>query len=202
MLLRRAHASDLAVVAWCKLVDRPIQLWVREILFVLAAIRARAACKLLVFGAGNDSAMWQRLNRAGRTAFVEDDPTWIRRLAARDRALEIHAVRYPTRMSRWRQLLDAPDQLELALPVAVTAESWDVILVDGPCGNPTPDVDPPGRMCSIVAARRLVAPHGDVFVHDCERDVEREYCARVFGSHHVGEVRGRALLRRYRCEAP
>ena len=38
-------------------------------------------------------------------------------------------------------------------------------------------------MKSIFAASRLVAPNGYVFVHDCDRPLEREYSAHYLGQH-------------------
>jgi len=194
---------DVARVAWLKLTREPIHLHLAEILFVLAAVRRKRRCKLLVFGAGNDSGMWQRLNRGGRTAFLEDDSTWQRRVLAREPSLEVHAVRYATRASEWREALEAPERLRLDLPAAVRDVHWDVILVDGPRGfRGAPDDDPPGRASSIFMARQLIAPRGDVFVHDCERALEAECCERFLGRESLrGEVTGRALLRHYRFDS-
>src|SRR5580698_9796876 len=76
--------------------------------------------------------------------------------------------------------------------------AWDVVLVDGPAGY---ENGTPGRMKSIYEASRLVKPHGRIFLHDQEREVEREYADRyLLRQNIVAEVTGRALLRHYRYQ--
>jgi hypothetical protein len=54
-------------------------------------------------------------------------------------------------------------------------------------------------MKSIFVASQLVASGGCVFVHDCDRQVEREYCGHFLGRQRLFvEARGRALLNGYR----
>jgi hypothetical protein len=54
-------------------------------------------------------------------------------------------------------------------------------------------------MKSIFEASRLIKKGGSIFVHDQERDVEREYCARYLSQGRaVAETSGRALLRHYK----
>jgi hypothetical protein len=48
-----------------------IQLHPLQIEAVAAAIASRAKCNLLIFGAGNDSAMWHALNADGYTVFLD-----------------------------------------------------------------------------------------------------------------------------------
>jgi glucuronoxylan 4-O-methyltransferase len=80
----------------------------------------------------------------------------------------------------------------MKLPNTIEALGWDVILVDAPAGYTD---SKPGRMKSIFLAKRLAASPGDVFVHDCEREVERVYCDRFLGREHLtSEVN---LLRHY-----
>ena len=68
--------------------------------------------------------------------------------------------------------------LELELPREITATKWDVILVDAPKGC-QPSL--PGRMKSIFMASKLARgnQHVDVFVHDCERQIEDVYTKHV-----------------------
>ena len=70
-------------------------------------------------------------------------------------------------------LLESPSLLDMTLPKNVEREEWDVILVDAPAGL---NDQSPGRMKSIFLSSRLVKNSGDVFVHDCNREVEDIYC--------------------------
>ena len=58
------------------------------------------------------------------------------------------------------------------MPQEVEKENWDIILVDAPAGWGD---QTPGRMKSIFIASQLAANYTDVFVHDCDRIVEKTY---------------------------
>jgi len=162
---------------------------------IVAAIRSRPKCRLLVFGCGNDSLFWETLNADGETAFIEDDPKWAKAAAERISTSPVHLVSYGTQLGQWRALLDMPRALELDLPLELKLRKWDVIIVDGPDGH---QPFSSGRMKSIYAASCLVAPGGIVFVHDCEREVEATYSAKYLADGRVEvTVRGRGLLRGY-----
>lgn len=168
---------------------------VDELRPIVEAIRARPDGSLLVFGCGNDSVFWEKVNRPGRTAFLEDDPAWADATRRRLREARIHPVRYGTRRQDWRELLEDERWLAMELPEEVAAAHWDVILVDAPAGF---DDTTPGRMKSIYAASRLARPGTRVFLHDCERAVEAAYAARYLGQERMYvEIRGRAILRGY-----
>ncbi len=170
-----------------------IQMEAPEILAVFRTVRP--PMNLLVFGAGNDSAFWKTANAGGRTVFLEDDPSWFERIRKDHPDLEIHRVTYGTRVDEWRKLMDQPEKLELNLPADIRETAWDIALVDGPQGYAP---EKPGRMKSIFEASRLVKPGGSVFIHDSEREVEREYGERYLGKGSiVEEVVGRAVMRRY-----
>jgi len=51
-------------------------------------------------------------------------------------------------------------------------------------------------MKSIRFASRVIAVNGDVFVHDCDREVERAFCDRLLEPRNLVEEIGR--LRHYR----
>jgi len=172
-----------------------VQLEAGELHPIVTAIRQRHGCSLLVFGCGNDSHFWEKANRDGTTAFLEDNPRWVAAARARLATATVHSVRYDTRLPEWRSLLDKPSQLAMDLPVEIGSRRWDVILVDGPAGY---DDSQPGRMKSIYAAAQLVAPGGHVFVHDCERPAEQAFAERYLGNGRLFvEVKGRAALRGY-----
>lgn len=170
-----------------------IQLTATEMARVAARVRERRPCRFLVFGVGNDSVFWQLLNRGGRTVFLEDDDEWLRRVGAELPGIEAYGVEYVRQRRQWRELLDSPDRLRMDLPREIAADAWDVILVDGPRGYEDAH---PGRMQSIYAASLLVARSGRVFVHDCDRPVESQYCDRYLKAENlVAEV---LKLREYR----
>jgi len=172
-----------------------VQLSAVELRPVIQEIRAFPQCSLLVFGCGHDSPMWESVNAAGHTAFIEHDTEWASVARGRLKSAPVHCVTYDTRLRDWRSMLDRPDLLSLALPAEVESRRWDVIIVDGPPGYAD---DLPGRMKSIYAASRLVATGGRVFVHDCERSAEDAFASRYLGADRLFlEVAGRALLRGY-----
>jgi glucuronoxylan 4-O-methyltransferase len=151
-----------------------VQLSQEELAVIIAAVRAKAPCNFLVFGLGNDSMLWSRLNRGGNTVFIEDDATWFQKVIERT-GLTAYLVDYGTRRNQWEDLLESPAQLEMTFPAQVEEVRWDVILVDGPAGWKD---FMPGRMKSIYQSSRLMRNPGDVFVHDCDRPVEIAYCDR------------------------
>ncbi|MFA5184804.1 MAG: hypothetical protein WC456_04785 [Patescibacteria group bacterium] len=171
-----------------------IQLETREIYGIRAQIKA--PINFLVFGLGNDSALWHDLNPGGRTAFLEDDQAWLEKIKKAQPRLEAYLIHYTTRLNDWRDLIDQPEKLALPLPPKVIATEWDLILVDGPAGWRE---DKPGRMQSIYSAAQLIKPGGDIFVHDCDREIEDKYANKYLGQQNIiAEIRGRALLRHYR----
>jgi uncharacterized protein (TIGR01627 family) len=155
-----------------------VQLDAAELRPIIDAIRRRPGCRLLVFGCGNDSPFWEKINRGGTTVFLEDDPRWVAAAKTALTTATVHAVQYGTTLAEWRRLLDRPSKLAMELPGEVRSRRWDVILVDGPAGFA---LHTPGRMKSIYAASQLVAPGGHVFVHDSQRPVERTFASRYLG---------------------
>jgi glycosyltransferase involved in cell wall biosynthesis len=189
----RAQSQALAEVAAFGAAD--IQLQRDELLPIVRAILAVSGCRLLVFGCGNDSPLREKINQGGTTAFLEDEPEWVSAARSRLTSSIVEQVQYRTRVADWRAQLDAGDALLLDLPDSIMRRRWDVILVDGPAGN---EDHLPGRAQSIVTARRLVAPSGKIFVHDCDRPLERAFCARYLGEHRrFVSATGRALLNGY-----
>jgi len=168
------------------LVERsPGQATLEEYHLVDRVIRARAPCRLLVFGAGHDSAHWLAVNAGGTTAFLEHDARWIERMRSSVPDAAVHRVSYWTRRFFWPALRVAAGRGLLqrilrirGLPDAIAGTGWDVVFVDGPGGSSWRS---PGRMQSIFAAAGLTSPGGDVLVHDCHRTVERECCTRFLG---------------------
>ncbi|OPL18059.1 MAG: hypothetical protein AVO35_07855 [Candidatus Aegiribacteria sp. MLS_C] len=150
-----------------------------EIRLITRILKKRGPCRFLVFGLGNDSTYWRKVNRGGRTVFIEDDPVWLQRVTGEDPIMEAYLVEYGTERHQWRELLDRPASLPVLLPSGILEDEWDVVLVDAPNGMRQSS---PGRMKSIFIASVLRADDSDVFVHDCNRPVEMAYSERYLGN--------------------
>lgn len=191
----RTAATTASIVEIEKADLRGIQLEPAELAPIVNAILRLPKCRLIVFGCGNDSSFWERINCDGRTIFIEDDQEWIDKIRPRLTTAEIAKVSYETRVEKWAEQINSGDSLKLDLPDGIEAKSWDIVLVDGPAGY-APHL--PGRSQSIVTAANLVAPGGTVFVHDCERPLEKAFASRYLGEHRrTISVWGRALLNGY-----
>lgn len=151
-----------------------IQLSPEQMELIINSINMNKQCKLLVFGLGNDSVLWNDINYTGKTIFIEDNKLWFQKIM-NNYKLSAHLVDYATKRSQWKSLLESPERLTMSLPEEIEKEKWDVILVDAPGGY---DDSTTGRMKSIFLATKLIKKDGDIFVHDCERQVEKIYCDR------------------------
>lgn len=153
-----------------------VQMHEQELNHLLSVLEVKRPCNLLVFGMGNDSILWFEANRGGQTLFVEDDDYWDRVIRERHPSLQSIHVLYGTRAADWRDDIErAP---ALVLPAPVSGHAWDMILVDGPAAYKP---EKPGRVQSVLAARKLVADNGTIMVHDCDRRAERSICAELLG---------------------
>jgi len=188
------HLKGVLQIRKVKKEHKGIQLKMAELLKIIHAIEEFEACRLLIFGLGNDSSFWNAVNKKGRTLFLEDYEPWFEKITHEHPELEAHKISYPGNITQWQELMDKPEKLEIELPSGIANQEWDVILVDGPRGhNLMPET--PGRMSSIYMASKLHAKGGYVFVHDAERFIESGYAEKYLGKDHlVGKVRGRALL--------
>jgi hypothetical protein len=144
--------------------------------------------RVLVFGAGRDSRMVCAAATTGaprgRAVFVEDDGEWAALVRADLKAYlmaqnlpedscVVKDVTYNTHRAHWAEWLGrGPELAERVLgQINEQRQSFDVVVVDGPCG--CNDLCP-GRMAPLAAAVALAAPGtGVVFVDDYDRLVER-----------------------------
>lgn len=191
-----------------------------EIRISLDVLLARRPCNFLVFGLGHDSLMWRAFNPGGTTVFLEEDPKWVATVLKDAPTLAARSVKYPTQLSQADDLLrtykDEPDclparafvkgnrrcRLALAdLPGEVYDREWDLIMIDAPRGY-FPEA--PGRMGAIwtaaVMARNRKAPGDtDVFLHDVNRKVEKEFALEFLCKKYL--VKGSGRLWHFRIPA-
>ena len=165
-----------------------IQLSVEELKVIADVIKNKTSSKkkvrLLVFGTGHDSKFWYLLNKKGETLFVEDNLEWVERAKSTYPYLNILPVTYGTLKVEWKKLLLDLDCLRGAIPDLLLNKEWDIILVDAPDGSS--DLAP-GRMKSIFWASILANQNTDIFVHDCNREVEKNYTDRFLGVENMIE---------------
>ena len=180
-----------------KRANRDVQLHALELYLICKSLMKFKACNFLVFGMGYDSIFWEKVNRGGRTVFLESNAEWFDEIVKKAPHLNANLVSYPHNITQWQQLLLHPEKLMLELPDKIVKTQWDVILVDGPPGFEN-DECLPGRMSAIYTAAKIVTNNGHVIVHDCERQVEQVYTDRFLGEENlIGKIFGRALLKVY-----
>lgn len=175
--------------------SNPSQLSMAEYTYLAEVMERCAPCNILVFGLGNDSFLWHQINAQGKTVFIEHNPEWYERILSQNPHLTSYFVRYHTKLSNWRTLLDRdPIGLTIALPPEVMDTQWDLIFVDAPEGY---EETKPGRMQSIYMAS-VLGQEGrcHVFVHDCDRPAEQAYCSRFLSRGQL--IRSIEKLRHYK----
>jgi len=153
-----------------------------QLKIISETLRRKTPCKVLIFGLGNDSLFWSGLNRGGLTVFIEDNQEWYKKITTLSSAIKAFLVHYDTQRKDWKRFLQNASLLNMTLPVEIEKEKWDVILIDGPSGWKDHE---PGRMKSISLASRLIGKSGDVFVHDCDREVEDVFCNKFLGKDNL-----------------
>jgi glucuronoxylan 4-O-methyltransferase len=155
--------------------SNPGQLSISEYSALAKMIESKRPCNLLIFGLGNDSSFWLKLNQGGKTVFIEDNKQWFDAITKKVSVNNAVLVNYNSTRKDYLTLLKQPEQLEIGLPSHILNTKWDIIFVDGPSGY---NDNTPGRMKSIYTASKLAYLSGNtyVFVHDCDRKVEKLYC--------------------------
>ncbi len=162
----------------------PHQMSEAEYAYITNCIAGRRPANVLVFGVGNDSDLWCRVNTGGLTMFIENDAEWAKKVSQIIPDINVVMCMYTTRLDQADALLQAHKTgrpiPRLNLPDNVRATAWDVIIVDAPFGGA---IDAPGRMQSIFEASQL-SKHGgvvDIFIHDINRPIEKMYADYFFG---------------------
>jgi len=172
-----------------------IQLSTEQLKYIAITVKEKPFCKLLIFGLGNDSLFWLKLNKGGVTIFLEDNIEWLKKITKRSKGIIAYPVNYNTRITDWKLLLESPSLLEMTLPDKVEKEEWDVIFVDAPGGWNDQTL---GRMKSIYLSSRLVKSLCDIFVHDCNREVEDIYCNKYLKEENlIKEIKTQGVFLRH-----
>lgn len=129
----------------------------------------------LFFGLGQNTGVWTKICDA---RFLECNVKHYRGcfLDPALQGLNAFLVNYSTRVDKWKDSL--ANQTLNTLPTEVESKRYGVVVVNSPKGN-RPGA--PGRVSSLLHARRLVAAHGIVFVNDIDRTLERRVSTELFG---------------------
>ena len=136
-------------------------------------------CNLLVFGLGDDSYLWSKINNKGKTIFLEDSKEWI--ASINDGTLDVEHIVYQTSVENQKEIGFIPEKLELSIPNRVSDLTYDFIIVDAPLGHQPPrPFKGPGRMSSIYMAFKLLKKGGVVVIDDMGRPIEKKYAFHYF----------------------
>jgi hypothetical protein len=144
-------------------------------------------CNLLVFGLGEDSYLWDKINNGGVTIFLEDSVEWIAK--TNDGTLTVKQVKYHTDISEHHKIGFNEEKLKMDLPEEVRNLDYDFIIVDAPLGHQPPrPYKGPGRMSSIYTASKLLKFGGTAVVDDMGRKVEEVYAFHYFGKKNLVQL--------------
>jgi len=121
--------------------------------------RSISGKKTLVFGAGNDAALWHRLG----ATIAESDPKWVKEGITR--------ISIAGKVGVW---------IEESPPPVVINQEQECVIVDSPKGYNSDQV---GRQMTIYWASLLTSKI--VFVHDYQRPWERACCDKYLGQPDV-----------------
>lgn len=136
-------------------------------------------CNLLVFGLGDDSYLWSKINNKGKTIFLEDSKDWI--ASVNDGTLDVEHVVYQTSVENQKDIGFIAEKLEFSIPNRVSDLTYDFIIVDAPLGHQPPrPFKGPGRMSSIYMAFKLLKKGGVVVIDDMGRPIEKQYAFHYF----------------------
>lgn len=142
---------------------------------------------IIVFGLGFDSILWNKLNKNGKTIFIEDNKDWIEKFKYKD--LRIKKVSYKTEIKKYSEYGIDNKFLLLKLSKEIFQTKWDMILVDGPLGHQPPrEWAGPGRMSSLYTAKELSKFAKCIIVDDFTRKIENEYSLHYFGKKNLYKI--------------
>ena len=156
----------------------------KQYLTIAKKLRELTPCNLLVFGLGEDSYLWSKINKNGITIFLEDSKEWI--ATVNDGTLNVEHVVYQTSVEKQKEIGYIAEKLELSIPDRVSDLTYDFIIVDAPLGHQPPrPLKGPGRMSSIYMAFKLLKKGGVVVIDDMGRPIEKQYAFHYFGEENL-----------------
>jgi len=150
-------------------------------------LKVKSPCNLIVFGLGEESLLWHKLNEGGNTVFLEDDIEWTNKIKNQNPELNIVQVEYSTLAKDHESIGFDKEKLLLNLPKEISDNSWDFAIVDAPLGHGPPGrpYKGPGRMQSIYTAKKLLKDNGICVVDDFGRSIEQKYGLHYFGEKNI-----------------
>lgn len=158
-----------------------------QYLAVAKKLDEASPCNLLVFGLGEDSYLWNKINDKGVTFFLEDSADWISKI--NDGSLMVRQIEYNTEVSMHLEIGFDEEKLKLNLPDEVQDLEYDFIIVDAPLGHQPPrPYKGPGRMSSIYTASKLLKIGGTAVIDDMGRPVEEKYALHYFGERNLVQL--------------
>ena len=156
----------------------------KQYLAIAKKLSESSPCNLLVFGLGDDSYLWSKINNEGVTIFLEDSKEWI--TSINDVTLDVEHVVYKTLIENQKEIGYNAEKLELSLPNRVSNLMYDFIIVDAPLGHQPPrPFKGPGRMSSIYMSFKLLKKGGIVVIDDMGRPIEKQYAFHYFGEENL-----------------
>lgn len=159
----------------------------KQYLAISKRLNEVSPCNLLVFGLGDDSYLWSKINQGGVTFFLEDSVDWINKI--NDGSLVVKQVKYKTEISKDFEIGFDDEKLKLDLPREVQDLEYDFIIIDAPLGHQPPrPYKGPGRMSSIYTASKLLKPNGIAVIDDMGRTVEEKYSFHYFGEKNLVQL--------------
>lgn len=134
-------------------------------------------CNMLVFGLGKDSVIYDTVNK-GYTLFIETNQAWI---DLNEKIKNKILYTFPTTVQD--SLPINKDYLsKFDMPDFIKKTKWDIILIDAPPGD---RLAAPGRALPIYWSSQIAKKYcTTVFIDDCCRDLEKEYCDEFFSEIH------------------
>jgi hypothetical protein len=133
---------------------------------------------VLVFGCGNDTALWCAMNENGYVLFLENNAGWLERTRQRFPHAKIEPIAYGDTTVATSLPISEDKLAAVPVPEAVRRCVWDVILVDSPRGYKPHD---PGRSLSIYWTSQVAGPRTQIFIDDYDRLLERDYTNHLSG---------------------
>ncbi len=156
-------------------IDKRIQLSHELIRDMIREISSRSCPRVLIFGLGYDTPLWQRAveDASGQVVFVEENDTYISMNPSAN-VLKVTVEEWGTKVGNGSL---QPDTHLLGIHPELVGKEFDVILVDAPTGFSS---QRPGRQGACIWASLLASSGAAIYVDDTERLIEARSIKRYF----------------------